>query len=118
MSEPRSPSEAKPPRMQALSRLPLFFAFEGKRTLVAGGGTGAAWKAELLSATGAAVDVYAEHPSEEMQALAAEPPKGSKILSPCLRQRNLGVGRPPPQRFPQRTREPWLNPDCVGNSPQ
>src|SRR5258708_7514168 len=76
MSVPRSPSEARPPRMERLSRLPLFFAYEGKRALVAGGGTGAAWKAELLSATGAAVDVYAEHPSEEMLALAAEPPKG------------------------------------------
>src|SRR6202171_2585475 len=76
MSAPRSPSEAKPPRMEALARLPLFFAYEGKRALVAGGGTGAAWRAELLSATGAAVDVYAEHPSEEMLALAAEPPKG------------------------------------------
>jgi uroporphyrin-III C-methyltransferase/precorrin-2 dehydrogenase/sirohydrochlorin ferrochelatase len=77
MSAPRSPSEAKPPRMEALSRLPLFFAYEGKRALVAGGGTGPAWKAELLSATGAAVDVYAEHPSEEMLALASDPPKGA-----------------------------------------
>src|SRR5258708_6744031 len=76
MNAPRSPSEAKPPRMEALSRLPLFFAYEGKRALVAGGGTGAAWKAELLSATGATIDVYAEHPSEEMLALAAVPPKG------------------------------------------
>jgi uroporphyrin-III C-methyltransferase/precorrin-2 dehydrogenase/sirohydrochlorin ferrochelatase len=76
MSAPRSPSEAKPPRMEALARLPLFFALEGKRALVAGGGTAAAWKAELLSATGAAVDVYAEHPGEEMLALQTEPPKG------------------------------------------
>jgi uroporphyrin-III C-methyltransferase/precorrin-2 dehydrogenase/sirohydrochlorin ferrochelatase len=80
MSAPRSPSEAKPPRMEALARLPLFFALEGKRAIVAGGGAGAAWKAELLSATGAAVDVYAEHPSEEMLALAAEPPKGEIVI--------------------------------------
>src|SRR5713226_3464322 len=76
MSAPRSPSEAKPPRMQALARLPLFFALAGKRALVAGGGAAAAWKAELLSATGAAVDVYAEHAGEEMLALAAAPPQG------------------------------------------
>jgi len=76
MSAPRSPAEAKPPRMEALSRLPLFFALAGKRALVAGGGAAAAWKAELLSATGAAVDVYAEHAGEEMLALAAEPPQG------------------------------------------
>ena len=62
--------------MQALARLPLFFALAGKRALVAGGGAAAAWKAELLSATGAAVDVYAEHAGEEMLALAAEPPQG------------------------------------------
>jgi uroporphyrin-III C-methyltransferase/precorrin-2 dehydrogenase/sirohydrochlorin ferrochelatase len=82
MSAPRKPSEAKPPRMEALARLPLFFAYEGKRALVAGGGTGAAWKAELLSATGAAVDVYAEHPSEEMLALAAQAPKGEITIHP------------------------------------
>jgi uroporphyrin-III C-methyltransferase / precorrin-2 dehydrogenase / sirohydrochlorin ferrochelatase len=76
MSAPRSPSEAKPPRMQALARLPLFFALDGKRAIVAGGGAAAAWKAELLSATGAAVDVYAEHPGEEMLALQTDPPKG------------------------------------------
>src|SRR6266851_8937491 len=76
MSAPRSPTEARPPRMQALSRLPLFFALAGKRALVAGGGAAAAWKAKLLSATGAAVDVYAEHAGEEMLALAAEPPQG------------------------------------------
>src|ERR1700682_4333579 len=76
MSAPRSPSDLRPPRMEALSRLPVFFAYAGTRALVAGGVTDAAWKPELLSATGAAVDVYAEHPSDEMLLLAAEPPKG------------------------------------------
>ena len=80
MSAPRRPSEAKPPRMQALARLPLFFALEGKRAIVAGGNAAAAWKAELLSATGAAVDVYAEDSGEEMLALAVEPPKGAIAL--------------------------------------
>jgi len=83
MSEPRKPSEAKPPRMEALARLPLFFALEGKRALVAGGSGAAAWKAELLSATGAAVDVYAEAPGEEMLALAAEPPRGAIVIHQC-----------------------------------
>jgi uroporphyrin-III C-methyltransferase/precorrin-2 dehydrogenase/sirohydrochlorin ferrochelatase len=62
--------------MQPLARLPVFFALAGKRALVAGGSTGAAWKAELLSATGAAVDVYAAEFSEEMIALAAAAPGG------------------------------------------
>ena len=40
----------------------------------------AAWKAELLSAAGAAVDVYAEQPCDEMLALAADPPGGAIVL--------------------------------------
>jgi uroporphyrin-III C-methyltransferase/precorrin-2 dehydrogenase/sirohydrochlorin ferrochelatase len=45
--------------MAALSRLPAFFALEGKRAIVAGGTPAAAWKAELLSASGARVAVFA-----------------------------------------------------------
>ncbi len=44
--------------MDALARLPVFFALDGKRALLAGGSAAAAWKAELLSAAGAQVDVY------------------------------------------------------------
>jgi uroporphyrin-III C-methyltransferase / precorrin-2 dehydrogenase / sirohydrochlorin ferrochelatase len=76
----RHPIEAKPPRMEPLARLPLFFVLQDKRALVTGGGAGAAWKAELLSATGAAVDVYAEHPGEELLAVAAAPPQGAIVL--------------------------------------
>src|SRR3977135_85525 len=46
-------SETEPPRMAPLARLPLFFALEGRRAVVAGGTQAAAWKAELLSAAGA-----------------------------------------------------------------
>ena len=42
----------------------------GKRAVVAGGSAAAAWKAELLAAAGAAVDVYAAEPSEEMIEIA------------------------------------------------
>lgn len=76
MNSSRTPAEAKPPRMEALARLPLFFALDGKRAVIAGGSIGAAWKAELLSATGASVEVFAPAPSEEMLALAGDPPKG------------------------------------------
>lgn len=76
MNVSRSPSEAPPPRMERLARLPVFFALEGKRALVMGGSAAAAWKAELLSAAGAAVDVYAEEPSPELAALAAAAPGG------------------------------------------
>lgn len=72
----RNPSEEKPGRMEPLARLPLFFALGGKRALVAGGSPAAAWKAELLSAAGANVDVCAAIPCEELLTLAALPPKG------------------------------------------
>src|SRR5581483_6891738 len=73
----RKPSETKPPRMEPLARLPLFFAHEGKRALVSGPNAGAVWKVELLSATGALVQVFADTPSEELLALANDPPKGA-----------------------------------------
>ena len=68
----RTPSEARPPRMEALARLPVFFALTGKRAVVAGGSAAAAWKAELLAAAGATVDVYAADPGEEMIEIAAQ----------------------------------------------
>jgi uroporphyrin-III C-methyltransferase/precorrin-2 dehydrogenase/sirohydrochlorin ferrochelatase len=76
----RTPIEARPPRMEPLARLPLFVALEGRRALIAGGTAAAAWKAELLSAAGAAVEVFAPEPSEEMQAIAADPPRGSIVI--------------------------------------
>src|SRR5947207_5918594 len=70
----RTPSEARPPRMEVLARLPVFYALAGKRAVVAGGSAAAAWKAELLIAAGAAVDVYAAEVSEELTELAANTP--------------------------------------------
>src|SRR6476619_5738399 len=67
----RTPSEARPPRMEALARLPVFYALEGKRAVVAGGSAAAAWKAELLAASGASVDIYAVDPGEELVECAA-----------------------------------------------
>jgi uroporphyrin-III C-methyltransferase/precorrin-2 dehydrogenase/sirohydrochlorin ferrochelatase len=66
--------------MEALARLPVFIALEGKRALVAGGTPAAAWKAELLSAAGAEVHVYAPDFSEEISALAVEAPGGAILL--------------------------------------
>lgn len=73
MSEQRKPSEAaRPPRMEALARLPVFYALGGKRVIVAGGSAAAAWKVELLAAAGARVDVYASEMSVEMIEIAAQ----------------------------------------------
>lgn len=73
----RVPADLAPARMQPLARLPLFFALQGKRVVIAGGTPAAAWKAELMSASGAAVVVYATVPCEELRALALAPPEGS-----------------------------------------
>ena len=75
-----APSEIRTTRMAPLARLPVFFALEDKRVVVAGGSQAAAWKAELLSAAGACVEVFAIAPSEDMQALAANPPAGAIVL--------------------------------------
>ncbi len=66
--------------MAKLSRLPVFFALSGKRVVLAGGSHAAAWKAELMSAAGARVDVYANELSDEMRAVALDPPDGEIVL--------------------------------------
>ncbi|MBO0759539.1 MAG: uroporphyrinogen-III C-methyltransferase, partial [Bradyrhizobiaceae bacterium] len=63
-----------------LARLPVFLALEGKRAVVAGGTAAAAWKTELLSASGAEVDVYAPAQSQELLDVAARPPRGSVTI--------------------------------------
>lgn len=73
----RQPTETRPARMEPLARLPVFFALDGKRAVLAGGSAAAAWKAELLSAAGAAVDVYAADVSDELMLVAGDPPKGA-----------------------------------------
>jgi uroporphyrin-III C-methyltransferase / precorrin-2 dehydrogenase / sirohydrochlorin ferrochelatase len=72
----RQPSEARSPRMDDLARLPVFFALEGKRAMVAGAGPGAPWKVELLSAAGARVDVYADAHAGDFAEIAAQAPRG------------------------------------------
>src|SRR5947207_9373501 len=76
MNSSRSPMETSPPRMEPLARLPIFFALAGRRVVLAGGSPAAAWKAELLSAAGAAVEVLTHSPSEELLAIAATPSEG------------------------------------------
>jgi uroporphyrin-III C-methyltransferase/precorrin-2 dehydrogenase/sirohydrochlorin ferrochelatase len=76
----RKPAEVRPVRIGRLARLPAFFALEGRRAVVAGGSLPAVWKAELLSAAGARVEVYAPAFVAEMQELAATPPNGPVVL--------------------------------------
>jgi uroporphyrin-III C-methyltransferase/precorrin-2 dehydrogenase/sirohydrochlorin ferrochelatase len=76
----RTPAEARTPRMEPLARLPVFFVLAGRRAVIAGGSAAAAWKAELLSAAGAHVDVFAEDTGEDMRKLATDPPGGAVVL--------------------------------------
>jgi len=70
----------QPARMAPLSRLPIFLSLAGKSVALAGGNAAAAWKAELLSAAGAEVNVFSPTLSEEMKTIAAMPPDGRIVL--------------------------------------
>lgn len=70
-------TRTRPERMQALAILPVFFKLAGKRAIVVGGNEPALWKAELLAATGADVEVYANAFADGFDALASAPPSGS-----------------------------------------
>jgi uroporphyrin-III C-methyltransferase / precorrin-2 dehydrogenase / sirohydrochlorin ferrochelatase len=78
----RKPAEIQTARIGPLARLPAFFALEGKRAVVAGSGQAATWKAELLSAAGARVDVFALGQSESLHTLAAAPAAGAVNVHP------------------------------------
>src|ERR687898_3077565 len=67
----RKPSEAEPGRLGRLAKLPVFFDLKDRRAVLIGGSPGAAWKAELLAAAGAHVDIYATEICAEMEALLA-----------------------------------------------
>ena len=82
----RQPNATSAPGLKHLAVLPVFYRLAGKRVVVAGGGEPAVWKAELLAATGAAVDVYAAEFCEAMAGLAAERP------TVRLHQRDIGRG--------------------------
>ncbi|MEX6505789.1 siroheme synthase CysG [Jiella sp. M17.18] len=68
--------------MGALASLPVFFDLAGKRAVMAGGGAGAAWKAELLAAAGAGVDLYVPRDDlgEEMAELLGAKPSSGRIV--------------------------------------
>src|SRR5215472_4749779 len=76
----RAPEPLVTTRIAPMARLPAFFALTGKRALVAGGSAAATWKAELLSAAGAQVEVFALQPGEDMLALASAPPNGAVVI--------------------------------------
>ena len=68
-------------RVAPLASLPVFYDLEGKRVVVAGGSDASAWKAELLAAAGAQVEIHApaDALSVEMAALIAAPPAAGAL---------------------------------------
>jgi uroporphyrin-III C-methyltransferase/precorrin-2 dehydrogenase/sirohydrochlorin ferrochelatase len=68
---PRKPDEISIDLMQPLETLPVFFDLHGRRVLVLGGSEAAAWKADLLAATGASVDVFAPDACAKMRDIVA-----------------------------------------------
>ena len=69
-TSPRSPDEAPASSPRALATLPVFFKLAGKSALVVGGSDAAAWKAELLAATGANVLVATAEPGDKLREIA------------------------------------------------
>jgi uroporphyrin-III C-methyltransferase / precorrin-2 dehydrogenase / sirohydrochlorin ferrochelatase len=72
---PRHPSEMALDAIRPLANLPVFFNLAGRRVVVAGGSDAAAWKAELLAASGAQVQVFAPAASTKMAETAARHPR-------------------------------------------
>jgi uroporphyrin-III C-methyltransferase/precorrin-2 dehydrogenase/sirohydrochlorin ferrochelatase len=56
--------------MNSLANLPVFLRLSGRRAVLAGEGEPAAWKAELLTAAGAEVALFARAPSEKLRQTA------------------------------------------------
>ena len=76
-----SAAESRPPRMEPLARLPVFFALEGRRAVVAGGTHGAAWKAELLVGRGRRGRRSTRWSrATRCVALAIDPPRGAVTI--------------------------------------
>ncbi|WP_244628866.1 siroheme synthase CysG [Methylocella tundrae] len=70
----RASGEAGRPIMTGLASLPVFFNLKGKRAILAGGSNAVLWKAELLQAAGADVEVYAVAPCPGLAELAERRP--------------------------------------------
>ncbi|MEP0520191.1 MAG: siroheme synthase CysG [Hyphomicrobiales bacterium] len=59
-------------RVGVLATLPVFYKLNGKKVMIAGGSDAAAWKAELLAASGAQVHVFATELDPVFSKLIAE----------------------------------------------
>ncbi len=76
----RSVPNSSASRIGPLANLPVFFKLDGKRVVLVGGGEPALWKAELLAATGALVEVFSETFVSGFYELSAASPNGQVLL--------------------------------------
>jgi uroporphyrin-III C-methyltransferase / precorrin-2 dehydrogenase / sirohydrochlorin ferrochelatase len=73
--------EAAPARrIDALSSLPIFLKLAGRRAVILGDSEAALWKAELVAACGADVEIFAGRDGSRFRALSTDPPSGSVRL--------------------------------------
>jgi len=75
---PNSRARRSPKAIDDLAVLPVFYKLKGKRAVLCGGSDAAAWKGDLLAASGAYVHVYSENLDPEFEALL-EGPRGSSF---------------------------------------
>jgi len=76
------PSPTAPARLAPLAKLPVFVDLAGRRVVLVGAGEPAVWKAELLAAAGARVEVLAGSPHPDLAALAAANARISLVRRP------------------------------------
>jgi uroporphyrin-III C-methyltransferase/precorrin-2 dehydrogenase/sirohydrochlorin ferrochelatase len=65
-----APSDTRPARLAPLAKLPIFLDLAGRRVLLIGGGEPVVWKAELIAAAGALLDVVSPDPHGDLVRLA------------------------------------------------
>ena len=89
------PTRRAPARVAPLATLPVFADLRGRPVLVAGGGEGAAWKAELLAAAGADVTLvlcggetaFCEEACDVRDRIATDSPSHDHFGTLCLDHR-------------------------------
>ena len=70
MNSTLTPTRTAPSRLAPLAKLPIFVDLAGRRVVLIGAGEPVVWKAELLAASGATVELFAEGPLKDLVALA------------------------------------------------
>jgi uroporphyrin-III C-methyltransferase/precorrin-2 dehydrogenase/sirohydrochlorin ferrochelatase len=66
----RGPESLGASRIGELATLPVFFVLEDRRVILTGSSAGALWKAELLQAAGARVDLFGDYRAEDLAEFA------------------------------------------------